>query len=71
MNYGISDTANLDNTELCDQCRALAYAMTELTQPIMRDVLLWVLVEKIEMLSLRFEDESSLLDTKSLSATIH
>lgn len=61
MNDGIYDYTPLETTELCDQCRALAFAITELTHPIARDILLWVLVERIEMLSLRLESEDHLL----------
>lgn len=61
MNEGIYDYTPLETTELCDQCRALAFAITELTHPIGRDILLWVLVERIEMLSLRLESEDHLL----------
>lgn len=71
MNYGISDSASLDDNELCDQCRALAYAITELRQPVARDVLMWILVEKIDMLSLRFEDEGSVLPAIPALAAIH
>ena len=71
MNYGISDSASLDDNELCDQCRALAYAITELRQPVARDVLMWILVEKIDMLSLRFEDEGSVLAAIPALTAIH
>ncbi len=61
MNDGIYDYTPLETAELCDQCRALAFVITELTHPIARDILLWVLVERIEMLSLRMENEDRLL----------
>ena len=71
MNYGTADISTLDINELCDQCRALAYAITELRQPVARDVLMWILVEKIDMLSLRFEDEGSVLPAIPALAAIH
>ncbi|WP_426768009.1 hypothetical protein [Erwinia aphidicola] len=59
MNYDLADTTLL---ETHDQCRALAFAMTELTHPIARDILLWVLVERLGMLGLRFESQEALLE---------
>lgn len=44
MNYGTEDISTLDINELCDQCRALAFAISELTHPVARDVLHWILV---------------------------
>lgn len=61
MNYGMAYTSILETNELCDQCRALAFAITELTHPIARDVLLWILVERLDLLGLRFEDEELVL----------
>lgn len=62
MNYGTADISTLDINELCDQCRALAFAITELTDPIARDIMLWILVERVDMLSLRFESEEVVLE---------
>ncbi|WP_455811350.1 hypothetical protein [Pseudomonas graminis] len=62
MNYGTADISTLDINELCDQCRALAFAITELTDPIARDIMTWILVERVDMLSLRFESEEVVLE---------
>ena len=62
MTYDLADTTLLETHELCDQCRALAFAITELTHPIARDILLWVLVERLDMLGLRFESQEALLE---------
>ncbi|MDI3441262.1 hypothetical protein QLG07_17495 [Erwinia sp. V90_4] len=62
MNHGYADISTLDNNELCDQCRALVFAITKLTCPITRDTLLWVLADRLDMLGLRFEQQEALLD---------
>lgn len=62
MNYGTADISILEINELCDQCRALAFAITELTHPVARDVLHWILVERLDMLSLRFEPQEVVLE---------
>lgn len=46
----------------CDRCRALAFTITELTHPITRDVLHWIRVERLDMLSLRFEPQEVVLE---------
>ena len=61
MNDQFADISTLDNEELCDQCRALAFAITELINPIARDTLLWILAERLQMLGLRFADEETVL----------
>ena len=61
MNYPIFDYTPTDTEELCDQCLALAWTITELTNPQVRDTLLWVLLERIQMLSACFASEEELL----------
>ncbi|CAH0190569.1 hypothetical protein SRABI13_01482 [Erwinia aphidicola] len=46
----------------CDRYRALAFAITELSHPIARDVLHWIRVERLDMLSLRFEPQEVVLE---------
>lgn len=61
MNYQRYDATPTDTRELCDQCLALAWSITELTDPLVRDTLLWILLERIQMLSVCFACEDELL----------
>ncbi|WP_263063291.1 hypothetical protein [Dickeya dadantii] len=44
------DNTPLELDEIIDQCRALAYAAVELEQPQAREILLFVLQERIDHL---------------------
>ncbi|WP_380183495.1 hypothetical protein [Kalamiella sp. sgz302252] len=61
MNHQLYDAIPTDTRELCDQCLALAWSITELTNPLVRDTLHWVLLERLQMLSVCFASEDELL----------
>lgn len=44
--------------ELCDQCLALTWAINELVDPMLRDTLNWILLERLQHLNQRFSDVS-------------
>ena len=47
---GLYDATPLTAVELCEQCRALVFAMTELANPIAKELLNSVLWERVEQL---------------------
>jgi len=47
---GLYDATPLTAIELCEQCRALVFAMTELANPIAKELLNSVLWERVEQL---------------------
>lgn len=44
---GMFTATAVTEPELLDQCRALVYAITELTNPTARDCLTWLLMERL------------------------
>ncbi|MBE5214387.1 hypothetical protein IG611_07370 [Pectobacterium sp. A535-S3-A17] len=48
------DNTPLDLEEIIDQCRALAYALVELDQPQAKEVLTFVLSERLDCLHRTF-----------------
>ncbi|MBF7979094.1 MULTISPECIES: ash family protein [Rahnella] len=47
---GLFDNTELEPSELCDQCRALNYALIMLSNKMVKEVIAFVLCERIEML---------------------
>ncbi|MDN5681768.1 MAG: hypothetical protein L0G81_14190 [Ewingella sp.] len=47
---GLYDATPLTAVELCEQCRALVFAMTELANPIAKELLNSILWERIDQL---------------------
>lgn len=50
------DINEIETPELCDQCYALTWAICELVDPIVRDTLNWILLERLQVLNSRFND---------------
>jgi hypothetical protein len=47
---GLYDMTPLTAVELCEQCRALVFAMTELANPIAKELLNSILWERVDQL---------------------
>ncbi|UAY98532.1 hypothetical protein KTF62_14905 [Dickeya dadantii] len=45
-----NDIPSLELDEALDQCRALAYALIELDQPEVREILIFILAERLNLL---------------------
>lgn len=47
---GLYDATPLAADELCDQCRALVFAITELSNPVAKELLNFILWERLDQL---------------------
>ncbi|MEI7408005.1 hypothetical protein [Pectobacterium aroidearum] len=56
------DNTPLDLEEIIDQCRALAYALVELDQPQAKEVLTFVLSERLDCLYRTFHQPVAEVD---------
>lgn len=50
------DTTPLSLDEITDQCRALTHAVIELDNPVAKEVLTFVLAERLELLAATLEN---------------
>lgn len=50
INDGPDNNIPLDRYEILDHCRALAFAITEINNAMVRDTLHWILVERLNAL---------------------
>jgi hypothetical protein len=48
---GLVDKTPLEPDELCDQCRALCLAITEICNPVAKEILNFVLLERLNLLN--------------------
>ncbi|CAG75653.1 putative phage-related protein [Pectobacterium atrosepticum SCRI1043] len=53
------DNTPLEQEELIDQCRALAYAIVELREPQAKEILMFILAERLNALHRAQEDEAA------------
>ncbi|WP_423246465.1 hypothetical protein [Pectobacterium colocasium] len=53
------DNTPLEQEELIDQCRALAYAIVELREPQAKEILMFILAERLDALHRAQEDEAA------------
>ncbi|MCX8964982.1 hypothetical protein EHW66_08160 [Erwinia psidii] len=57
---------DISEPELLDQCRALVFAITELTNTTARDCLTWVMMERVELLRQKMDEgENTLTEHRS------
>ncbi|MCX8959433.1 hypothetical protein [Erwinia psidii] len=54
---GMFTATDISQPELLDQCRALVFAITELTNTVARDCLIWILMERVELLRDKMDEE--------------
>lgn len=48
---GLFDKTPLEIDELTDQCRALSFAITEITNPVAKEILNFILWERLDVLN--------------------
>lgn len=53
------DNTPLELEEIIDQCRALAYAIVELEQPEAKEILMFILAERLDALNRAQEEEDA------------
>ncbi|WP_263065964.1 hypothetical protein [Dickeya dadantii] len=53
------DNTPLELEEIIDQCRALAYAIVELEQPEAKEILMFILAERLDALNRAQEEEAA------------
>ncbi|QWA12043.1 hypothetical protein GTU79_04520 [Sodalis ligni] len=51
------DNTHLTIEEVVDHCRALTHAISEIQHPVYRELLLFILFERLELLNLTLEME--------------
>ncbi|GKW16327.1 hypothetical protein PEC301937_22760 [Pectobacterium carotovorum subsp. carotovorum] len=63
------DSTPLTLDEIADQCRALTHAVIELDNPVAKEVLLFVLAERLEVLSATLDTPDALGDLSDVDYT--
>ncbi|MFJ5349945.1 hypothetical protein [Pectobacterium parvum] len=67
--HAMFDDTPLTPEELTDQCRALTHAVIELDNPMAKEVLLFVLAERLEVLSATLDTPDTLGDLSDVDYT--